>query len=355
MITMTDIASKAGVSRTVVSHVLNESHRDNVRIPDTTRRRILEVANEMGYRRNQLARSVALGKTHMIGYLVEEPGYEPYWGAVIGALDEAEELGFTLKVLSVRDDTLERRIQQCIELRLGGLLVRVNNDKSLIFKEASLAGIPVVTVDEGVDQPCGVRVAADDAPGCYGAIEHLTQLGHRKIGFISSDFPRINHEVGDVGSTREQLFRQEMAARGLELPEGYVTYDSTTVYGEYIGVMLEEESVQAATSALLDHPAGRPTAIFCWRDETAMLAANECYRRGLRIPEDISIVGFSDIGAARLFHPPLSTVASPWKNMGRTAIQQLVRCMSEEYDPSPVTHLVPSSFVARRSSGPVPR
>jgi DNA-binding LacI/PurR family transcriptional regulator len=350
MITMTDIAHKAGVSRSAVSHVLNNRQGEQIRIPQPTRERILLVASEMGYRTNELARAVASGKTRMIGYLVEEPRYEPYWNTIIGALAETEELGFTLKVLSVTRDTLAERVRQCIALRLGGLIVRLNSDKKLIFEEAGNAQIPVVTIDEAVPQPFGIRVSADDAPGCHDAIEHLQALGHRRIGFISSGFPSLNQTAGDVGSMREACFRREMAARGLELPDGYVTYDSVSVYGP---VAIDDASARLATAALLAHPTGRPSAIFCWRDETALFAIRECRSQGLRVPQDISIVGFSDLSAAHLFDPPLSTVKSPWDAMGRVAIQQLARAIEAPFDPAPTSHLLATEFVARGSSGPV--
>lgn len=358
MITMSDIASKAGVSRTAVSAVLNGGSLENVRLAAETRQRILEVAEELGYRPNQLARAVALGKTRMIGYLIDEPRYEPYWNITVGALEAAEELGFTLKVLSVTNDTLADRVRQCTELRLGGLVARVNGDKSLIFEEANKAKIPVVTVDESVPQPSGIRVTSDDVPGISLVLEHLTQLSHRKIGFISSGFPKLyptTDNTGDIGTAREQLFRREMAVRGMELPEGYVNHDTVMVFGHTAELTIDDSSAQAATDTLLTHSQGRPTAIFCWRDETALFAIRECRRQGLRVPEDISVVGFSDISAARLCEPPLSTVKTPWASIGRLAIHQLTQRMDETFDPAPVTHLLPTTFIARKSSGPAPR
>jgi DNA-binding LacI/PurR family transcriptional regulator len=351
---MSDIANKAGVSRTAVSHVLNDRQQENIRIPDVTRQRILDAARDLGYRPNELARAVASGKTRMIGYLVEEPRYEPHWNTIMGALGEAEELGFTMKVLSVTQSTLAERVRQCIELRLGGLIVRVNNDKNLIFEEANLAKIPVVTVDEGVAQPFGVRVAADDAPGCHQVIEHLTQLGHRRIAFISSGFPQLNHTTGDIGSVREGLFCREMAARGLDIPDGFITREIVQVYGDSKRNNFDDSSALKAVDDLLSHPAGRPTAIFCWRDETAFLAVRACRRNALRVPEDVSIVGFSNIGAAQLCDPPLSTVKSPWEEMGRIAMRKLSTRMTENFATKSKAYLIPSEFVARCSSGPVP-
>lgn len=358
MITMSDVARKASVSRSTVSHVLSESLGETVRIPDSTRQRVLEVARELGYRPNALARSVRSGKTRMIGYLVDEPRYEPYWTIMVGALEAADALCFTLKLLSVSGHTLADRVRQCTELRLGGIVARVAGDKSLLFEETNHAQIPVVTVDEGIPQPFGTRVSSDDAPGIVGALEHLRQLGHHKIGFISSGFPKLDpsaRDPGDVGTARELLFRQAMAAGGLHLPAGYVTEETTMVFGCMTNVAIDSASAQAATNALLQHPAGRPTAILCWRDETALFAIRECHRQGLRVPEDISVVGFSDISAARLCELPLSTVKMPWEAIGHLAIQQLAQHIEEAFDPMPTTHLVPTTFIARATSGPAPR
>ncbi|RYX86128.1 LacI family transcriptional regulator [bacterium] len=352
MITMTDIATKAGVSRSAVSLVLNGRHNDNIRIPDETRQRILEVAAELGYRTNQLARAVASGKSRMIGYLVTEPHYEPYWNTIIGALAEAEELGFTLKVLSVTHETLAERIRQCVELRLGGLIVRVNSDKRLIFEEANRAQIPVVSVDEGIEQPFGTNVVADDAPGCHAAIQHLVQLGHTRIGFISSGFSLFGGP--DIGSNREELFRLEMMRRGLAVPEGYVSREIMAVFGAHADAEENIQSVVEATQSLLEHPQGRPTAIFCWRDETAMCVIRVCRQRGLRVPDDISVVGFSDLGTARFFDPPLSTVKSPWDELGRTAMRQIAQRLGEEFSNHSSIHRVATGFIARGSTSPAP-
>lgn len=358
MTTMSDVARRAGVSRSTVSHVLSKHLGENVRIPDGTRQRVLEAARELGYRPNALARSVRSGKTRMIGYLVDEPRYEPYWNIMVGALEAAEELGFTLKILSVSHPALADRVRQCTELRLSGIIARLAGSKRLLFEEANHAQIPVVTVDEGIPQLFGTRITSDDAPGIGYVLDHLTHFGHRKIGFISSGFPRLNparKDPGDIGTAREELFRQEMAARGLPLPEGYVTHDTVMVFGCKAEVTIDSSSAQAATNALLHHPRGRPTAIVCWRDETALFAIRECHRQGLRVPEDISVVGFSDISAARLCEPPLSTVKTPWEAMGRLAIQELVQRVDRKFDPAPTTHLVPTSFIARDTSGPAPR
>ena len=352
MITMTDIAERAGVSRSAVSFVLN--NRPNSGIPEATRQRIIEMATELGYRPNQLARAVASGKTRMIGYLVSEPNYEPSWKTIMGALAEAEALGFTLKVLSVTRETFVERVHQCVELRLGGIVASLLGGHHFVFEETNRAQIPVAVVDPGVAQPFGANVLADDAIGLKAAIEHLRGLGHRRIGFISSGFPLLFRSKDDIGTAREKMFARIMSGHGLPLPEGYITHETMDVFGPNADAETNFQSVFAAAHALLNHRDGQPTAICCWRDETAMVAIQACLAAGLRVPEDISVVGFSDLSAARFFRPPLSTVQSPWDAMGQLAVRELCHRMENEFSPDASTHLVPSRFVARQSTGPAP-
>lgn len=355
MITMADIAVKAGVSRSAVSLVLNG--KTSVHIADSTRQRILETAVELGYRTNQLARSVASGKTKMIGYLVNEPNYEPHWNTVVGALSEAEKLGYTLKVMSVTGETLEERVRQCVELRLSGLIVRIFGDRTRLYEEANLAKLPLVLVDESIEQPFGTRVAADDAAGIGRALDHLTALGHSRIGFISSGFPRFhrgNGDSADIGTARERLFVRAMCERGLPLPANYIAHEIMAVFGSAAEAPDNISTAIAATRELLAHPAGRPTAILCWRDETAMVAIGACRAAGLRVPQDISVVGFSDVQNARFFDPPLSTVKSPWNEMGCVAIQQICQGTFEELSLHSRAHFIATGFVARQSTGPAP-
>lgn len=352
MITMSDIAKRAGVSRSAVSLVLND--RPNSGIPEATRQRILQTAVELGYRPNQLARAVASGKTRMIGYLVSEPNYEPSWKKIMGALSAAEDLGFTLKVLSVTRENLAERVQQCIELRLSGIITSLIGGYKVVFEETHRAQIPVAIVDPGVTQNSDTNVVADDAIGLNEAIQHLVQLKHRRIAFISSGFPQLFGGVGDIGTTREQLFRQTMKDYALRLPKGYIAHEAMAVFGPRLEADESLRSALEATRRLLEHPAGRPTAICCWRDETAMLAIRACLEHGLRVPQDISVVGFSDLSASRFFHPALSTVRSPWDALGQMAVHQLCKRIQQEFSPEPSTHRVPTQFISRDSTGPAP-
>ncbi len=346
-VTAAKVAARAGLSRATVTHVLN-GRAAEMQIRPETQQRVLEAARELGYRANALARSVRTGKSGMIGYIVDDEHYEPYWHTLVGAMAEAEKEGFTLKVLSATSETFAERIRQCMELRLEGLLLRVVLDKRPLYEEANRAGMPVVTVDEWVAQPYGIRVSADDAVGCCEALTQLLDLGHSRIAFISSGF---ESQPTEGILAREGLFLREMDNRGLPVPKGYVSRERMEVYGRGANVVHDASTCVAATASLLDHPAGRPTAIFCWRDEAALVAIQACQRRGLRVPDDISIVGFSDLSAAWLSSPPLTTCASPWGEMGQTAMRELVKGLKEGFDPSPREIQIPSGLIIRESTG----
>ena len=356
MVTMDNIAQETGVSRTAVSLVLNGQYGDKIRIPEATRQRILDTAVAMGYRTNQLAKAMARGeRMRIFGYLVASPRYEPYWNTIISALEEAEKCGFSMKVFSSREGVLLQQVRQCIEMRLGGLIIRVDGNKTEALEEARRAQVPVVIVDEGVAPSFGTMVAADDRPGCEMAIDHLLKMGHRRIAFISSGFPDLTRGPHDIGSTREEVFRRQMVVRGVDVPEGYIAHETTMVYSSQEVKVVDDGSMERAVHSLLAHPLGAPTAVLCWRDETAIFAIAECRRQGLRVPDDISIVGFSDISAASLIDPPLSTVQSPWKGMGEMAVRQLVANFNTQNAAPTTSQTVASSFVVRRSTGPAPR
>src|SRR5688572_27581316 len=122
MITITDIAAKAGVSRATVSYVLNE-HNTSVRISDATRQRVLEAAEVLGYRRNELARAMITGKNRMLGFWVMHANREPVVRVLSGAMKEADESGYFIQMLGFENSTLDHRIvERCIEWRLAGII-----------------------------------------------------------------------------------------------------------------------------------------------------------------------------------------------------------------------------------------
>lgn len=339
MVTMSDIAARAGVSRPTVSVVLNQ--RDAIGICAETRQRVLDAADALGYRRNELARAVGSGKNRMIGFIAVAPQVEFVAQMMVGALDETEKRGYTLKILRVRTDIVDKEvIDLCVGLRLAGVVaVHINHEPSLdyLHQELDRHGIPLALVDSSFPHRWGIRVISHDEEGIRAATNHLVGLGHRRIGFVGG--------AADSGSAalREQGFRQSMKDSGLRLREEMV------VQGEWDAAVTE-----VVTRGLLTRPAGeRPSAIVCASDAMAMVVVRTARRFGLDVPEELSVVGYGNLARTELCDPPLTTVEQPFHMMGLMAVRSLLArreaALPEDIN-APLEHVLETRLVLREST-----
>lgn len=340
MVTMTDIAEKAGVSRSTVSFVLNKRY-NGVYVSDDTRERVTAAAQALGYRRNELARAIVTGKNRVLGFLVSSPESEIVARMLAGVLDEAEEQRYFIKVLRLRNNVIDKEtIDRCAELRLAGVIVLYLNEERLneLHVELSRYNIPVATLDDSLAHPWGVRVISDDPNGCRLAIQHLFDLGHRKIGLISGR--------PDAGSSilRQDAYCEVMRQEGLAVPPHYIVHGYWSV-----------DKTEAVTRQLLSSP-DRPTALICDGDIMAMAVCRTARRMGLNVPDDLSVIGFANIDAAIAADPPLTTVAQPFQEMGRMAVRRLLQLVDDESEGNslePIEELLPTHLIIRASTGPV--
>jgi LacI family transcriptional regulator len=341
MVRMADIAAEAGVSRSTVSLVLNNKH-SAVGIPEVTRRRVLRTADRLGYRRNELARAMVTGKNRVIVYLLHDPSQEVASRILRGALTEAEQHGYLVKLVGREGPFDERDIERCVELRPVGVMGLYVSPSITGYLQTEMARyhIPVVLLDSSFPLDGVSRVLSDDIDGIRQAISHLHDLGHRRIAYISG---ALN---SGAATLRETGYHRAMAGLRLPVPDGYVTY------GEWKIPVIKE-----VTERLLEHPEGRPTAILCADDKTALVASRTAQRQGLRVPADLSIVGFADLEMARYGNPPLTTIAQPFAELGSAAVRSLLAA-SERLDrqekAETVEVLLPNHLVVRESTAPVP-
>ena len=349
MLKMSDIAQRAGVSSSTVSFVLNDRHEE-ARISEATRQKVLSAAREMGYRANHGARAMRTGNTHMIGIVGGNLALEQVGAMISGALEEFELHGYTVKLLtSLRDDSLEtvqEVFKRSSELRLqGAIAMHLSAQAIEAFEtEARNYKYPLLLLDTRA--PGGVlpEVISDDEAGVAAAIAHLVGLGHRRIALISGDKKDV------IVSSRRQAFLDALEIHGMSAPEIYLQY------GDF---SLREPSLQAAR-ALLCLPANeRPTALLCMGDLIAMAAMQVASQLNLRVPRDLSVVGFADLAPAEFANPPLTTVQQDFGTMGREAACGLLqRCGQQSKDTSAdqnaLCHRVPTQLVVRDSCGPVP-
>jgi DNA-binding LacI/PurR family transcriptional regulator len=345
MITMRDISVRAGVSRSTVSFVLNGKH-SAMGVNEETRQRVLQTAEELGYRRNELARAVVTGKNRVFGFVVRSQMLESEVVARVlgGVMDEAEANHFSVQMIRLSGENDEEIIRRCVELRPTGILGIFVEPRMLqhLQQEMSRFKIPVAVLDSTPPLEGGSRILSDDISGCRQAIDHLVSLGHARIAYIGGDPKTV------VSQLREEGYRRAMVEQGLPIPDGFLE----------MGYWWQEE-IAAATRRLFQIEPSVPTAIFCADDKTAMVACRTIREIGLSIPGDVSVVGFANLIMANYCDPPLTTIAQPFHEMGRSAVRRLL-CLAEKVEQGEdisATYdeeLLPTQLKVRHSTAPLP-
>jgi LacI family transcriptional regulator len=306
--TIQDIARSAGVGVGTVSRVLN----DDPNVKDQTRERIQKIIEHVGYQPNFTARSLRTQKTHVIGFIADAVATTPYAVNVIkGAQDAAWEQGKLLLVVDADNNSKRREaaLETMIERNVEGIIYA-----AMFHQEVKLSkrfrDVPTVLVDCFTKDNTFPSVVPDEVQGGRTATEHLIQKGHKRIGIITNDkissvYPA---PIGRLKGYKQALKKARMPFDKSLFLEG----DGNSTSGYECTLTLMK----------LKNP---PTAIFCCTDRMAMGAYDALKKLRLRIPEDISVVGFDnqDVIAAFL-NPPLSTMALPHYEMGQWAVKTLL-------------------------------
>ncbi|MCL1899580.1 MAG: LacI family transcriptional regulator [Promicromonosporaceae bacterium] len=329
-VTINDVARVAGVSVATVSKVTNG--RDGVAV--ATADRVMEVVRELGYETSIVASSMRSRATHVIGILLA--GFDPFAAELLkGISARAIGRGYELLAYSgaIADEHAigwERRSLS----RLGGTLI---DGAIMITPSVStpVASIPVVAIDPHTGSSGSSAVLAGNADGGRVATQHLIDLGHRRIAHISG------REDLESAHLREQGYRQALEAAG-------IAFDPYLIRN---GGYRREWSIEPARELLLSP--NRPTAFFAANDLSAFGVMQAAKDLDLRVPEDVSVIGFDDIPESAESTPQLTTVAQPLQEMGAAAVDILLAALTDKNHRDQYREL-PTHLVVRESTGPVP-
>jgi DNA-binding LacI/PurR family transcriptional regulator len=341
-VTMRDVAEATGLSQSTVSRVLNGAPTV-VPISEETRERVLAAAKELRYRPNPLARGLRGASTMLLGLIVREITDPFFAGAIEAVTVEAAQRGYNV-VLGAAHARADEAIALwgVLEARHcdGILLLGDMRDQPRLVADLAGASVPVVALWQGSEPSDVASVGVDNAAGIHAVLDHLVELGHRRIAFVSG------LGLGDI-QERHDAFVDHMTSQvtghGITVPEDYTLSGPNDLAA---GV--------AAMHRLADLP-DPPTAVVASTDVLATGVLRGAAERGLRVPDDISITGFDDIPAVAYTIPALTTVRMPVNEMVRTAVRLVL-------DPPPVdpAHIgdpppvVRPSLVVRESTGPAP-
>lgn len=304
---MRDVARQAGVSQTAVSFVLNR--RADMQIADETRERIWRAIEELGYRPNAIAQGLRSGTSRLLGFVTDEIATTPFAGEIIrGAQDEAWEHGRILTLVNTdrRAGLESEAVAALMQHQVEGIVFATMYHREIVLPPV-VGRLPVALVNCYSANAALPAVQPDEEQGGHTAVRHLLACGHRRIGFINN--------VDDIPAAFGRLAGYRRALREAGLPE----------QAELVvrAISMPEGGYDGMRQLMALDP--RPTAVFCFNDRMAMGAYDALRELGLRIPEDVSVIGFDnqELIAANL-RPALTTVALPHYELGRWGVRALL-------------------------------
>ncbi len=334
--TSQDVAELAQVSRTTVSFVLNGAA--GISIPDETRQRVLDAARKLNYHPDAAGRRLATGKTHVIGLVVSQTpdrvAVDAFLPQVMHGLHQAAQQRRYHILFHAQEPGQDWLYTHLIrERHVDGIVLSGPRTDDTELVKLYHEGVPIMLMGQ-LPRSNIPFIDADNSGGAQMAVEHLLGLGHSRIGIIT------NAPLTYTAS-RDRLagYKEALKARGIKLDKRLVrTGDFTEASGE------------AAMNNLLKL-SPHPTAVFVASDVVALGALRAIKRRGLRVPDDVSLVGFDDVPAASYVEPPLTTVRLPAYGIGWGAAERLIRLIAgEELDQLGV--LLETELVVRDSTLP---
>jgi len=308
-LTMEEIARLAGVSKSTVSKVFNNDERISV----ATREKVLKIAKKFNYRPSRVPRSLKTKRTKAVGLVLPNVMNPFFPGIIKGVEDVALENGYMV-VFCNTDEQVEKEtlyFQMFEDHWIDGIIISgvtgESEEEKKYIKDLHKKGIHVVLIDREIEGYFTNVVMIDNQGAAFKATKHLLDLGHRRIGFISAPL-KIR-----IFTERLKGYKKALAETGVDFGKDLVIEgDQTSKSGE--------EAVRYFLS--LKNP---PTAIFATNDVMAIGALRELQRNNLKVPDDVSVVGFDDIPLASLVNPPLTTIAQPIYEIGAQAMKLLIR------------------------------
>lgn len=330
MVTITDVAKKAGVSATTVSHVVNKTRF----VEKETKKRVLSAIKELDYHPNIIAKSLQTGKTFTIGLIVSDIT-NPYFPELVRGVElEAIRKGYDIFLCNT-DYNLKRTsslVNRLIEKKMDGAIIMTLETDSSLVSYLSSKKIPMVLLDWGIVDYFISNIKENYNKGIEEAIKYLIKMGHKNIAFISGPlrFKTLKNRKEAIISTMRKF-------------NGNIN-ESLIIEGD-----LKVSSGEDAADEILNL-SDLPTAIISSNDLIAVGVIRKLKERGLKIPEDISVIGFNDIMLASFVEPQLSTIGVPRYMIGQVAWKMLDRLINNK-DKMGEEQTIDTYFVVRGTTG----
>ncbi|CAM4525333.1 LacI family DNA-binding transcriptional regulator [Paenibacillus xylanexedens] len=330
--TIYDIAREAGVSIATVSQVINGKGK----ISEKRRAEIMEIMERLHYQPSAIAAALTGKQTYTLGLLVPDIS-NPYFAELARAVeDRSRQLGYSVVICSTdnKDERVERYLNLLQQKRVDGMMIGTGIDNAEILSPLLQQSIPIALIARHMPSLSVHTVTIDDILGGALAAEHLLELGHTRLAVLS--------EPSKVSSSQERVrgFRETLIKAGYTLEPNQIRESAADL------------SSAKKEALLLLGEKDHPTGLFCCNDIQAIGALQAAKELGLRVPEDVSIIGFDNTILASVTSPPLTTVAQPIEELGHRAVDLLIEELKDEQK-EPQKIVLKPELVIRESAGRV--
>jgi len=328
---MSDVAKVAGVSHQTVSRVIN----DFPKIRPATRDRVLAAIEELGYRRNIAARTLVTRRSRTIGVITADMSHFGPANTMLGLESASRAAGYSLSLAGlthISATSLRAAVDQVMDQAVEAVVVIVAHQAALTLARSLRIGVPLVLV-EGDLSATPLTAGVDQIEGARLATSHLLDLGHDTVLHL----PGPAHWL--EATARRRGWQMALEEHGRPIPELMAEGDWSSHSGYEVSRVMLRES--------------RPTAVFAANDQMALGLLRALHEAGLRVPEDVSVVGFDDLPESGFFTPPLTTVRQDFRELGRRTMALILRVLAGELNAS--EPLVEPHLIVRSSTAPPPR
>ena len=331
MATMKDIARLAQVSTSTVSHVINGSRF----VSDEIREKVMRIVVELNYTPSYIARSLKVKATKTIGLLVTATN-NPFFSEVMAGVEQyCQKNQYNLIIATTGGDAkrLQQNLQTLIHKQVDGVLLMCGDSRFQADVEFAVP-LPLVVMDWWFTELNADKILENSERGGYLATKSMVDVGHQKIGIITGNLRK------SVAKNRLQGYKKALSEANIVLNPDWIVESHFDFEGGIVGAQ--------KLLALSD----RPTAIFCCSDTIAIGAYQAIQNQGLRIPQDISIMGYDDIELARYLFPSLSTISQPKAELGKLAVETLLQRIQEPNENYRTLVLEPTCILRESISSP---
>lgn len=332
VVTLEDVASKAGVSITTVSRIINGNYNKSTL---ETRERVLQAIKELDYVPNELARSLKQRKTKLIGIILGNL-YNPFWVDVLTGVEAAcKKLGYALLICNSDgdDDALAGYIKSLQVRQVDGIITNPITPNREFIKTLTQRGYPIVVLNESIKDADVHVVMMNNVSGSRRAVEHLLKLGRQKIACVSYPTKHMTNRLERIKGYEEAMIHYDRPRKA------------------EVHIVSEEDGAAKAYIKQLMTGRDRPDAIFSTQNLLTLEILEGVKESGLKIPEDVGIVAYDENVWSKHLDPPLTTVNQPAFEMGEVAANMLVELSAMKTRPETRTVILEQGLIIRRSCG----